>query len=117
MAHLSQGHVPVDVDLVFRQGTAQQGLVLCVRHAGHLSGLVVGQLQPGIGVRGMGALHRHHGGEPDVGTGGTYQQLVAASLHLPSVGLDVPVAERLVIQRDGDGLALSGFQLHLEKAL
>ena len=70
-----------------------------------------------VGVGCAGARHRDGGSQTDIGAGSAHQQLIAAALHLPAVGLDVPVAERLIVQRDGDGLALSGFQLHLGKAL
>ena len=115
--HLAQRHVAVDVHLVLRDGTAQQRLKLRVRHVLHLRSAVMLQIFARIGVGCAGARHRDSGSQADIGAGSTHQQLIAAALHLPAVGLDIPVAERLIVQRDGDGLALSGFQLHLGKAL
>ena len=95
---------------------AQQGGPFVIRHALHLAAGIVRQMLARIGVGCAGTGHFHHGGQADVRTGRADPQLIAAAFHFPAVGLGVPVAECLVVQRDGHGLAFAGLQLHLGKA-
>ena len=117
MAQLAQRHVAVDPDLVFRDGTAQQGGELGVRNAGDLTRPVMGQIHALIGVRRTGTQHHDLRRQADVGAGSAHAELIAAAFDLPAVGGHVPVAVGLVVQRDGDGLALARFQPDLGKAL
>ena len=105
------------LDRSLGDGTAQQSLELRIRDLAHLSGLVVEHLPACIGLGRAGALHGDGGLEADVLAGRAHPQLVAAALDLPTVGVHVPVAVGLIVQRDGNGPALAGGQEDFCKAL
>ena len=115
MVQLAQRHVAVNFDPVVRDGAAQQSLPLGVGYGLHLAALVVRQRLPGIGVQRVGADDLDRSGQADVRRACPYAKLIRAALHLPAVGAGVPVAERLVVQHQGHGLALPRCQLHLGK--
>ena len=117
MVELTQRHIAVDADLVLRDEAAHQGLPLGIGYALHLAAFVVGQALARVGVGGLGAGHLHNSRQADVSGGSAHADFVAAALNFPAVGLGVPVAERLVVQRQGHGLALPCSQLHLGKGL
>ena len=116
MVQLAQGHVAVNFNFSLLHRAAQKGGPLVIRHALHLAAGIVRQMLTRIGVGCAGTGHFHHGGQADVRTGRAAPQLIAAAFHFPAVGPGVPVAECLVVQRDGHGLAFAGLQLHLGKA-
>ena len=116
VVQLAQGHIAVDFYGVVRDGAAQQGRPLGVGHVLHLAACVVRQALALVGVGCTGTGHSNNSGQADVLAGGTDADFIAAALDLPGVGERVPVAERLVIQRNGHALALPCRQMHLDKA-
>ena len=70
-----------------------------------------------VWVRCARTVHLNGGGQADVRRACPYAKLIRAALDLPAAGLCVPVAERLVVQRQGDGLALPCLQPDLCEGL
>ena len=71
----------------------------------------------GIGVGGIGAADVNIGHQADVRAGGTDTNLIPAALDLPAVSSGVPVAERLVIERERNRAALPCRKRHPCKGL
>ena len=117
MVQFAQRHGAVDNRLFLRHRVPQQGFKFCRRHVLDVTGLVMEQALSCIGVRGTGALHGNFCFQTDILHTGTDQDLIVATLDLPAVGLDIPVAERLIVQRDGDGLALPRLEEDFGKTL
>ena len=117
MVQLAQRHVAVDFDLILRDGMSEQGLPLGIGHILHTAALVVRQRLAGIGVGGIGAADVNIGRQADVRAGGTDTDLIPAALDLPAVSSGVPVAERLVIERERDRAALPCRKRHPCKGL
>ena len=117
MVQLAQRHVAVDFDLILRDGMSEQGLPLGIGHILHTAALVVRQRLADIGVGGIGAADVNLGCQADVRAGGTDTNLIPAALDFPAVSSGVPVAERLVIERERNRAALPCRKRHPCKGL
>ena len=106
-----QRAVPVTVG----NRSAKQRLKFRIGHGGNFAAFVAGKIIIGQGRFLTG--HMDAGNEPHIGHVGGDTNFIFGSFNLPAVGFDVEVAESLVVQRNGDSLALPRFQEHLGKAL
>ena len=95
---------------------AQQGGKLLVGHGFDVAADVAGQAGQILAGRGVSARHGDGAGQAYVRHAGANLNLIVAAVHLEAVGDIVPVPEGLVVQRNGDGLALPCLQKHLLEA-
>ncbi len=117
MADLAQGHVAVDGHLFLQDGAAQNGRELHLGHILHLAADVVGQRVADVGIFVAGRRHIDGGFQTDILAGSAHANHIVAAFHSPVTGGRIPVTESLVIQRDGNGLALPCLQRDTGKAL
>ena len=80
----------------------RDGLDVCLGIGGQLCEIFTG--------RSICALHGNGAAEADIGCGSADQNVIFSAVNFKPVGDTVPVAEGLVIQRNGDLLALSCLQ-------
>ena len=86
----------------------RDGLDVCLGIGGQLCEIFTG--------RSICALHGNGAAEADIGCGSADQNVIFSAVNFKPVGDTVPVAEGLVIQRNGDLLALSCLQEDFGKA-
>ena len=75
------------------------------------------QLTHVIGNRRIRTLYGYTAVQTNISNACTDQDFIFAAVDLKLVGLDVEIAERFVIQRDGDSLALAGLKEDLSETL
>ena len=116
MVQFAQGQIAVNFGFSVRDGMPQQLFKICIGNAQHIPFIIATQIHIFIRMHRGRSLHGDFLAQANIFHACADKQFIRAALDFPAVSLDIPEAERLIVQRNGDALFLAGGKGHAGKA-